>query len=217
MYGFTFDKDGNITGEKDTLSYSACMTWEKSHAEYRAHYYEGKRSFTSPYTIFGSSTHKLAEDGKLNIVDHEVKDYDNEVRIHAEINGVKMVAFIDMLHKATKEVTDLKTGLKPWTMVDVMRLKQLPLYVAMLCQNYENVSKHAHIVWIGTMWVEENIKIVRVGTFEAESGGARHLELTGEQKHLKRCVYKYDIERVREWIVKTAGEIAHDFAMFRDK
>ena len=217
MYGFTFDKDGNRTGDKDTLSYSACMSWKKSPAEYRAHYYEGKSSFTSPYTIFGSETHKLAEDGKLAIVDHPVGEYEHEVRVHADINGVKMVAFIDMLHKETKAVTDLKTGLKPWTMVDVMHLEQLPLYVAMLRENHEKVSLWTHLVWIGTRWVEESAEKVQVGAFEAECGGTRRLELTGEQKHYKRRVYAYDIERVCIWVERTAKEINEDFELWKKK
>lgn len=212
-----FDKDGNITGEKDTLSYSAITSWKKSPADYRAHYYEGKQSFTSPYTIFGNEVHKLAEEGKLTIVDHPVGEYEHEVRLHVPLGGVPMIGFIDLLHKETNAVTDLKTGLKPWEQVDVQRLEQLPIYVAMLRETRERVSLWTHLVWIGTRWVEDSKEKVSVGGFEAECGDARHLELTGEQKHYKRRVYLSDMNRVTGMVKQVACEIYEDFELWKLK
>jgi len=215
-YGYHFHEDGTIKNEKEYLSYSAIDLWRKDKEAYRRRYYEGEPSFTSPYTIFGSHVHKMVEDGHMTLKKHPRDVYKNEVKIEAEIEGVHLIGYIDLFDPVKYRVSDLKTAIKPWTQVSVQQLSQLPFYQLLVKKVYGKVSQYASLVWLGTAWVDGTIETVSCGGFEMENSlTPRHLELTGQQEVFTRRIEAWERERVQDWAVKSAGEIAKDFKQWR--
>jgi hypothetical protein len=205
MYGYHFHTDGTIKAERDTLSYSGIDLWRKSKEQYRDKYYENKGSFTSPFTIFGTEVHRKVEDGIITLPEHNTEDYEHEVHIEAPIDGVQVQGYIDLLHKTTRSVTDLKTGLKAWDSSMVQKLDQLPLYTLLLREHHSKVSLWVKLVWLETAW-------------ETTSKGlaeTRTLTLTGTSKVFKRRLYLHDLDRVRDLITSTAKDIAEDFTLWK--
>lgn len=212
MYGYHYHKDGTIKNEKDYLSYSAINLWRKDRKSYRSIYYLGKSSFTSVYTVFGSGVHKLVEDGSMIIDGFPTDEYEHEVMVKTSIDNVKMIAYIDLLHKTKRKVIDIKTGKSPWTATDVQKLDQLPYYVLMLRENGIKASQYTGVLWLETQWVEGESDTVSFQGFELErTVKPRHLALTGKQVYLSRRVYLHDLDRVRGIITSTAREIESDF------
>lgn len=216
MYGYTFNKSGERTGTKDTVSYSALSLWSKDKQGYRAHYYEGAPGFTSPYTVFGTEIHRKVEHGEITIPGVNHDDYMHERKVEAILAGVPVLGYIDMCHKETNAVIDLKTSKNPWSLSDVQKLDQLPLYIALLREHHEKVSLWSSVIWIETAWVHDEATTVSVGSFEAECDSNRRLTITDRAPVvLKRRMYNYDIDRVTEWVKVTADEIARDFASYK--
>lgn len=218
LFGFTFDNKGNVAGEKTTLSYSAASLWHKSKEKYRAHYFEGEPSFTSPFTVFGSEVHRKVEHGEIVIPNHPHEKYHHELKLEASIGGVPMLAYIDMCNKDTKAVIDLKTSINAWTKIEVQKLDQLPLYVAMLREHYTGVHMIARVIWLETKWVEKEGTQKNVSGFVAEEGSTRTLALTDcPPVDIPRRIYLSDVKRVTEWVVRTAKEIDEDFTNYTKK
>lgn len=215
MYGYTFNKEGERTGLKDTVSYSALSLWCKDKEGYRKHYYVGEPSFTSPYTIFGTEVHRKVEHGEIVIPKFPHEDYIHEHKVEASLAGVPVLGYLDMTHKETHAVVDLKTSKNVWTSADVQKLDQLPLYIALLREHRDFVSLWATVICLETTWVQDDVPTISVGGFEVEQDSNRRLALTDRAPVvLKRRVYNYDIERVVEWVKVTAGEIAEDFKRY---
>ena len=195
-YGYHFHTDGTIKKEKEYLSYSAIDCWKKSKDEYRTRYYHGAPAFTSPFTIFGNKVHKMAEDGELEIVGHN-KEYQHEIKIETDIDGVNILGYIDMYHPDTHSITDLKTSVNPWTQVMVQKLDQLTLYQILVKKMHRKVDKKASLVWLETKW---------------EDG---HLALTGKQQLFTRIIERWERDNLRDTIVAVANEISTDFEQFK--
>lgn len=218
LFGFTFNRQGEKIGEKTTLSYSAASLWNKSKEQYRNHYYVGEPSFTSPFTIFGTEIHRMVEHGEIIIPNHPHTDYHHELKLESLVGGVPMLGYLDMCHKNTKAVVDLKTSINTWTKVEVQMLDQLPLYIAMLREHYTGVHMTARVIWLETKWVERECAQKSVGGFMAEEGGTRTLALTDRPPvDIPRRIYLSDIERVTAWIARTAKEIDEDFTNYKKK
>jgi hypothetical protein len=205
MYGYHFHTDGAIKAERDTLSYSGIDLWRKNKEQYRARYYENKGSFTSPFTVFGTEVHRKVEEGLITLPEHATEDYVHEVHILATIDGIKVQGYIDLLHKTTHSVTDLKTSINPWDSSMVQKLDQLPLYTLLLREHHDKVSLWVKLVWLETAW-------------ETTSKGlaeTRTLTLTGNSKVFKRRLYLHDLDRVRGLIISTARDVAEDFELWK--
>ena len=212
-FGYTFNHQGERTGTKDTVSYSALSLWCKDKNKYREHYYQGAPGFTSPYTVFGSLIHRKVEHGEIVIPKFPHDEYHHERKVEAELGGVNVLGYIDMCHKETHAVVDLKTSKNEWTAATVQKLDQLPLYIALLREHHDKVSLWAHVIWIETTWVQDEVPTISIGGFEAEQDSNRRLALTDRAPvPLKRRVYLHDVARVTDWVKVTAGEIAEDFA-----
>jgi len=211
-YGYTFDKEGNIKNEKEYLSYSAIDLWRKDKEAYRRRYYEGEPSFTSPFTVLGTEVHRQVEHGELILNKHPVDKYKHEVKVEAELDGVLVLGYIDMLETKNNRVVDLKTSINPWDRVKVQQLKQLPLYQLLVRELYGRCSQYASVIWLETKWQEEEGTTIMCGDFELEQTTApRQLVLTGKQVTIPRRIEQYERDNVREWVVKAAVEIAEDF------
>lgn len=213
MFGYTFNPQGERTGTKNTVSYSALSLWCKDKQKYREHYYQGVPTFTSPFTVFGTEVHRKVEHGELVIPGFPHTDYEHECKVEATLSGVPVLGYLDMKHKDTHAVVDLKTSKNVWTAADVQKLDQLPLYIALLREHYEKVSLWARVIWMETHWVQDDVPTISVNGFEVEQDGNSRLALTDRAPvALKRRVYNHDIKRVVDWVKVTAGEIAEDFA-----
>lgn len=217
MYGYIFHEDRTIKGDKKHLSFSAIELWRKDKPAFRRRYYLGEPSFASPYTVFGTECHRKVEKGELELIGHPADWYDHEVKVEADIDGVHMLGYIDMLrNRAPLRVVDLKTSVNPWTLSDVQKLDQLPFYVLMLRENGIKASQYTGVLWLETAWQEGESKTVSVSGFEAEQEvSPRHLILTGKQVYLSRRVYLSDLDRVRGIITSTAKEIEQDFILWQ--
>jgi len=215
-YGYSFHTDGSIKGEKKYLSYSAIDLWKKNKPEYRKRYYEGASGFVSPFTVFGSEVHKKIEDGELPV---EIPTgCEHEVKLEANIKGVQVLGYLDILQPDTKTVIDVKTSINPWTQLMVEKLDQLTLYQLLIRENYDGaIDKKSHVLWLETQWAKQE-----QGTTATTSKGftmevtapEQHLELTGKQQMFTRSIKKYDLKDMENTIASVAEEINSDFISY---
>ena len=196
---------------KPYLSYSAIQTWLKNKDEYRARYYEDKPYTSTVYTIFGSKVHKDIEDGKLEVKDHPIPQYTNEVKMLLHIDDVPVLGYIDLLDEESLRLADIKTGLmmpdgKPrWTRAEVQKLDQLPFYQLLVKEKYGKVHRTAGLIWLVTEW--ETVK----NGIATDS----NLRLTGDQHAFRRVIAQRERDRMRDLIVKVAQEVSEDYKYYK--
>lgn len=215
-YGYSFDKNGKRKGDKEYLSHSAIDLWKRDKPAYRRRYYDGEPSFTSPFTVFGSEVHQRVEDGKLLVDKHVPGDYDHEVKLEASLHGVHVLGYLDMLHKETLSVTDIKTSINPWTSLMVFKLDQLPMYQLLVKENYNKKDRTARLAWLETCWVTDEVHTRDVKGFTLEvQRPTQHLELTGVQKVIPRKIEEWELTAMREKILDVADQINADFISYQ--
>ena len=216
IFGKIFSKDGVVTGEQDTLRYSAYDTWLKSPSSYREKYYEGK-SFTTAETVFGHEMHKVMET-KTGWSNHPIlsqvpRNEVSEKDIVVTIDGAKIGGRIDSFDPERREFIDYKfshrnaDGKAPWDAVKVAKHRQLVFYAILIEKKLGRVGMYHKLAWIETRFKKE---MEQVGSRSIESD-SRKLELTGDFKVFRRHVFKWEREAMKESIKKVAQEINDDF------
>jgi hypothetical protein len=215
-YGFHFREDGTVKGEKKYLSYSAIDLFEKDKTAYRKRYYEGKDSFSNEYTLYGHRIHKMVEDGLLEIPEHPKDVYKSEVKVECDIEGVRVLGYIDLFDPEKCRITDIKTSVNPWDNVRVAKLDQLPMYQLLVKKIYGKVSQYSNVVWLETRFSKPTTEEHEVSGFSVELETSRsQLELTGRVEVLKRRIAEWERKRIQDKIVRVAEQIDNDFTQWR--
>jgi hypothetical protein len=196
----------NIYGKnKEYLSYSAIDLWRHSPAQYRRRYYEGYKTPDTIYTAFGRSVHEYIEHGRITIEDFPQDRFASEVKIEQSIDGVDMLAYIDILNTDTLVFADTKTSKHEWNAVRVQKLDQLPIYSLIIQEHYGEVASNCAVVWVETAMREQPaVKI---------DGATRppSLERTGRIEVLWRTIDQDERNRWRTIISTVADEIRSDY------
>lgn len=182
------------------LSWSQYDIWSRSKEEYKKRYFIGKKPPESMEATFGKKIAKLIETDPTH---DEVKDIPRlaspEHRIEAEIDGVRVLGFLDSYCPDTGKFLEYKTGRKPWTASRVRKHGQLPFY-AMLIETLR-AERHPEttLIWIPT-----------------SLGPAPFYEIVrnGPIVNFPRVIEGWEVKRMREEVVRVAGEISEYYESF---
>lgn len=210
---------------KPYLSYSALDLWCRDQNEYRKRYYLGEPYFSTPYTEFGNVIGEALEKrdwdhpqlapvrGKVPQGTHP------EHKIEVEICGVPIMGYLDDFHLQTFAIEEYKTGIRdkdgkaPWDRVKVRKHKQLTLYTLMVKHKYGDWNPDIQLTWMETEWARicEQVSF-GPGTIEDCTLGLR---LTGHVETFPRTIRDWELDRMEQFIRKTAEEISEDYKLWQ--
>lgn len=197
---------------KGYLSYSAYHLWKKDKQAFRDRYYDGKKPFETVETIFGKKIAKMMEDDHIELrhVPHYSK---TEYALTAELEGVKLLSYLDSFDPEDIRFLDHKTGhvdkegKPPWNRVKVQRHEQLVFYSMMLKLKFGKVHPVCHLIWLETKFKNKSIGFEGM-ELEAQS---RELYLTGKMIKFRRYIYEWERTKLKKEILKIAQEISDDY------
>jgi hypothetical protein len=195
---------------KPYLSYSAASLWWKNKQEFRDVYYLNKPKVDTAYTIFGK---ELSEKLQANDPMYEgVPRFDTyEERIELEIDGVRVLSYLDCFDLGTKAFIEHKTSIRnkdgthKWTQSVVQAHEQLPWYSLMVKEKYGRVQNKCRLVYMETQWQ----------TVGQGIGQTMSLGYTGNFTIFDRTIAEWERKRMREKIVRTAQEISEDYRLWK--
>ena len=209
------------------LSYSAMDLWSRDPQEYRKRYYLGEPYFSTPYTEFGNIVGGALENREW---DHPVlapvrgkvpQGTHPEHKIEVEIRGVPIMGYLDDFHLQTFAIEEYKTGIRdkdgkaPWDRVKVRKHKQLTLYTLMVKHKYGHWNPDIQLTWMETEWARICEQVAfGPGTIEDCQLGLR---LTGHVETFPRTIREWELDRMEEFIRKTAEEISEDYTLWKKK
>jgi len=211
-----FNQKKSLYGwNKDTLSWSAFSTWLSSKDQYLLRYYfEERPSFQTAETMFGNHIGKKLEDGHAD-VNHIEKYSDPEHRILVEVEGVKLLGYLDSFDPKGYRFLEYKTGHKNkkgeyyWNAVQVAKHKQLDFYSLLIQAKYGEVQNQCKLIYMET---EETPLVYKGRKLEAMNKG---LQLTGHVKEFKRTIEQWERNFMQQEIKRVAKAIKTDYERHR--
>lgn len=198
------------------LSYSQISLWLKNKKQYRERYYEGKESIETPETMFGKHIARLLEDPveieKNPVLKIVPKFSVPEYKIEVEVEGVKVLGYIDSFNPDTNSFFEYKTShTNNWNDLSVARHMQLPFYSFLIKKKHKKVDKNCELIWIETRWKKQQME------YEGHilEGTKRELELTGKIERFKRKIVEWERKWIKDLILTTAKEIHEDYEQYQ--
>ncbi len=206
---------------KKYLSYSQYALWKKNRDQYRARYYENAPPFETAETIFGKNIAETLEDKNL-VEKHPVLSLiprysEPEYSVKVEIEGIPLMGYLDSYDPEGHAICEYKTGhlsidgKVPWNDVKVAKHEQLPFYSLLIKTAHGKVDPKVKLVWIETKFKNKNIEF-NGNTLTSQT---RELELTGKFQVFERHIYKWELDKMKENIIKVAKEIHEDFTAYQ--
>lgn len=167
---------------------------------------------------FGDAVAKLLQSGATGPVIDKIPRFSvSEYEIDTEVNGVRVLAFIDTFDPKRIAFDEYKTGHAnrkgeaPWDPVKVRKHGQLPFYAAALHALHGKVHPICHLHWMETeakAYTEDFGGIILQGT------DVRNLRLTGRIETFPRKIEKWEITLIGNQIRRVAEEISKDYTLF---
>jgi len=197
---------------KPYLSYSAYSLWKSSKKGYRKRYYENEKPFENTETVFGKEVHERFEKYE-SIVGSETMI---EVNLTPEL---KLLGYIDSFNIDNLAFVDFKTGhlskagKVPWDNLKVRKHKQLVFYSLLIRIKYGSYNKKAQLHWIETEFTKETREFDG-HILEATS---RKLGLTGREEIFDREIAEWELDNLKEDIIKVAEEISNDYTLWQNQ
>lgn len=207
---------------KGYLSYSATMLWQKNKDLFRKRYYENEKQEESIPMRFGKKIAEVLESRNFKEFPtlKKVPYYPiSEHKIEVDIGGVPVLAFLDLYKPKTFSFGEVKTGSvsykngPPWDRVKVKFHDQLPWYSLLIESVYGKVDPVCHLIWVETRY---KTVIDQIGSRKME-GESKELELTGRIEVFKRRIAKWERERIKKMIIKTAKEVTRDYNAYQKR
>lgn len=198
------------------LSYSAFTLWQSDKNRFRNKYYLGVDDFQTTETIFGHKIARKLEDGEKI---EGVKEYEKaEKKIQVVLDdGLKILGYLDGFTEDTLKIIELKTGhldrkgKKPWDNLKVRKHKQLVFYCLLVKLKYGKYNPDVTLQWLETDFVKETMEF-EGHILEAKSN---KLELTGKIETFERHIEEWELEKMKEEIIRVAEEISEDFTLWQ--
>lgn len=201
--------------EKNSLSWSSYSKWKAGKQSYRDQYYHLERPrFETPETIFGKKIGKYLEEDHPE-VKHVEKYKCPEHKISVEIEGIKVIGYLDNFDPIKKRFLEYKTSHKTkdgkhnWTDLAVSKHRQLDFYSMLIQEKYGLVQNQCKLIYLET---QESYVYYKGRQLEAVNKG---LKLTGEVKEFKRTIAQWERDAIKRDIIKVAKEIKEDYERFR--
>lgn len=198
------------------LSYSAFDLWLKNPEAYRRKYYLGEPDFQTAETMFGKTIAEKLEGGHApeGLMLYKNKEYRIEVELE---EGLRLLGYLDAFNEDDLSILEFKTGhldskgKVPWDKVKVQKHKQLVFYSLLVKLKYGKVNPKVHLQWLETKFQKESREF-NGHILEAEG---KRLELTGRIETFERRIYKWEIDKMKEEIIKVAKEISNDYTLWQ--
>lgn len=186
--------------DKTYLSYSAINTWIHSPEQYKKQYFDGTPFIESPEILFGGRIARLLETRDASM-DHIMKYSVMEQRLEFEIDGVRILGFIDTFSPERCAIGEYKTGKQPWDQNRVNKHLQLDIYSLGVEHIYGKVDDLCHLIWMQTerVDVKQEGRVTHADSYE--------IRLTGQVQTFERTITKDERYACRELIVRVAHEI----------
>lgn len=208
------------------LSWSSFSLWQRDRPSFRMKYYDGEaRDVETDYTRFGKEVAEALESrrydyalgrnvygrfGASPLLDRVVAGHSvSEQPLGAEIDGVIVKGFADLMDPLTCSIREVKTGLatSPWTPSRVARHDQLVWYSLMAEDMWGRVHPNVTLAWLPTER-EETVVTFGSRSFSDASGAIR---LTGRLHVFRRAITDGERASMRRRIVQAAEEITDDY------
>lgn len=198
------------------LSYSAFTLWQSDKDRFRKKYYLGEDDFQTAETIFGHQIAKKLEDGEKI---EGVKEYEKaEKKIEVQlIEGLKILGYLDGFTEDTLKIVELKTGhvnkdgKAPWDNLKVRRHKQLVFYCLLVNLKYGKYNPDVTLQWLETEFKEDQIEF----NGHILTAKSKTLELTGKIETFERHIEQWELDKLKEDIIKVAEEISNDYTLWQ--
>ena len=200
---------------KDYLSYSAWNLWKTNKDEYRRIYYECGEKFNTTETIFGKKIAELLE--KTYELKHVPRLPIAEHGIRVEVEGVKLMGYLDSFDIDQCEILEFKTGhlsrdgKVPWDQVKVEKHKQLDWYSFLVKEKHGKVKNKLSLVWLETEFENKSIEFAG-HTLTTQT---RELKLTGKVVTFWRIIYEWQRQKIKKEILEVAKEIEKDYEEYQ--
>lgn len=200
------------------LSYSAFTLWKSDKERFRRKYYENDPSadiFTQEI-LFGKTIAKRLEDGDK--IEGVISYGNPETKLEVEaIDGLKLLGYVDDFNEDDLSFVEYKTGRlsvdgkEPWSLLKARKHKQLVFYSLLIQLKYGKYNPDVKLQWLETEW---DIKTYKGQVIEDGTG---NLKLTGRVETYDRNVKEWELEKMKEEIIKVANEISEDYTQWQNQ
>lgn len=196
---------------KSYLSYSAYSLWKSNKDGYRKKYYENIASIETPQTRFGKEQHAKMEESP------EVRG--SETRIECKIDDdLKLMGYVDSLDPDTLKIIDFKfshlskTGKEPWDDIKVRKHEQFPYYCLIVRCMFDRYNPEVELHWHETKFKEHTVVVYQGRKYKMTT---KNMETTGRVTKFIRNVEEWEVDRMKEEIIKVATEISNDYTLWQ--
>lgn len=186
------------------FSWSQYYLWKKSKREFYKRYVLGEESKSNKYFAKGKELGRYLEKGEilhyssdplLETVGKLVPKLDlMEEEIKVDLQGTKLLAYLDTSALDGEEFIEYKTGKIPWTQLLVDEHEQLDFYaLCIYIRSKEIIIPKCKLIWIETE--------------EVEKDGESIIKYTGHVEEFIRKFTKEEIVKILAKILATLKEI----------
>lgn len=192
------------------LSYSSFSLWKTSRESFRKKYYLDQEVFNTLQSKFGKEQHELME------ASPDVKG--SETKLECPLGKINLLGFVDSLCPDTLKIIDFKfshlskTGKEPWDNVKVRKHQQFPFYCLMVKQIHGTYNPDIELHWHETKFKDNTIEF---DGYTLTSDMKNEMEVTGRVEIFKRHVAEYEVENIKNEIIKVAEEISNDYTLWK--
>lgn len=192
------------------LSYSAFSLWKSSKDAFRRRYYLNEEIFSTLQSEFGKAQHERME------ANPDVKG--SETKIDCTCDGIPLLGYVDSLDPDTLKIIDFKfshlskTGKEPWDIVKVRKHQQFPFYCLIVKEKYGKYNPEVELHWHETKFKDNTVE------FDGHiltSDKRTEMEVTGNVKIFKRNIEEYELENIKNEIIKVTREISNDYTLWK--
>jgi len=159
---------------RDYFSWSQLNTWEKDPNLYYEMYVLG---LEAPFTKWMKKGKDLAEylekggdvDDDIKCVADFIPQYkEKEYEIKVEMEGIKLLGYLDSFDPKELNIYEYKTG-KKYTQGMANKLGQLDFYALLVYLKYKKLPKSIKLIWIETETNDDVVKFTgKIKTFEVK-------------------------------------------------
>ena len=192
------------------LSYSAFSLWKSSKDSFRKRYYLNEEIFDTQQSRFGKEQHERMEENP------DVKG--SESKIKCIIEGIPLLGYVDSLCPDTLKIIDFKfshlskTGKEPWDNVKVRKHQQFPFYCLIVKGMFDRYNPEVELHWHETTFKDNTVE------FDGHiltSDRRGDMDVTGRVEIFKRIVEEYELENIKNEIIKVTNEISNDYTLWK--
>jgi len=179
---------------RDYFSWSQLNTWEKDPNLYYEMYVLG---LEAPFTKWMKKGKDLAEylekggdvDDDIKCVADFIPQYkEKEYEIKVEMEGIKLLGYLDSFDPKELNIYEYKTG-KKYTQGMANKLGQLDFYTLMIYLKYGKLPRSIKLIWIETETQDDNVVFTgKIKTFEVKKTMKDIIKISSRIKKAKQGI-----------------------------